>query len=155
MYVCVQCWCGMCFVFYVVCSMVGGWEGGRDYTEVALSPSLPVPTRPDIMDLDVQAVPGSLGQLQLSEKPQLSLKARQRLSVKRKKTLSPASKSSPLAERRSEGEGERRVGESRSASPPPAGAAAARGRGTGKQDSTDQGRGIQIQWNTLELRTPL
>lgn len=57
-------------------------------------------TSTDITDLDLQ---GSLEQLKLLEKPQLSHKARQRLSVKNKKRHLTASKSSPTIERKQKG----------------------------------------------------
>ena len=72
------------------------------------------------MDLDVQAVQGSMDQLQLGKKPQLSSKARQRLSVKSRKKLAltatmSSSQTPPQVETR---EG-RKVLTSRSVSPPP------------------------------------
>ena len=87
----------------------------------------------DIMDLDIKGVQGSMEQLKLTEKPQLSQKAKQRLSVKSKKKRLPSSRSPPMTERR-EGDRKRPL-TSRSVSPPVTG-----GRGGGKNaDSVDRG----------------
>jgi hypothetical protein len=95
----------------------------------------PTAAPPAIMDLDVEAVRGSMDQqLQLTRKPQLSSRARQRLSVKSRKKL-PLSPSS-LAEQG--GEGARKVLSTRSVSPP-----ASRERGSEvervSQDQSDAG----------------
>ena len=95
----------------------------------------PTALPPAIMDLDVEAVRGSMDQqLQLGRKPQLSSRARQRLSIKSRKKL-PLGPSS-LAEQG--GEGARKVLSTRSVSPP-----ASRERGSEvervSQDQSDAG----------------
>ena len=98
------------------------------------------------MDLDIKSVQGSMEQLKLTEKPQLSQKARQRLSVKSKKQRLPSSRSPPVAEHREEDR--KRPLTSRSVSPPVTG-----GRGGGKgADGVDRGHStacectVDVNW---------
>ena len=83
------------------------------------------------MDLDIKGVQGSMEELKLTKKPQLSQKARQRLSIKSKKQRLPSSRSPPMSEHR-EGERKRPL-TSRSVSPPVTGG----GGGRKGADSVD------------------